>query len=162
MVMVLISRMARPSSSAHGSNSPSAGRPLVTLLMMLLMVLGGPLMVPSAGSSPSAGRPLVTLLMMLLMVLGGVGTWTQEWVGPCTNRTVCGVTPWELESASTAEATSSRGGPSATPVAHLPNHRPCGALLTVAASRGGRLAPPLLMMVTLLTSFWLRFAKETS
>ena len=46
MVMVLISRMARPSSSAHGSNSPSAGRPLVTLLMMLLMVLGGPLMVP--------------------------------------------------------------------------------------------------------------------
>ena len=38
----------------------------------------------------------------------------------------------------------------------------CGALLTVAASRGGRLAPPLLMMVTLLTSFWLRFAKETS
>ena len=65
MVMVLISRMARPSSSAHGSplmmpvrragNSPSAGRPLVTLLMMLLMVLGGPLM--------SAGRPLVTLLM---------------------------------------------------------------------------------------------------
>ena len=46
MVMVLISRMARPSSSAHGSNSPSAGRPLATLLMMLLMVLGGPLMVP--------------------------------------------------------------------------------------------------------------------
>ena len=41
MVMVLISRMARPSSSAHGSNSPSAGRPLVTLPMMLLMVLGG-------------------------------------------------------------------------------------------------------------------------
>ena len=60
MVVVLISRMARP-------NSPSAGRPLVTLLMMLLMVLGGPLMV----RSPSAGRPLVTLLMMLLMVLGG-------------------------------------------------------------------------------------------
>ena len=69
MVVVLISRMARPSSSAHGSplmmpirragNSPSAGRPLVTLLMMLLMVLGGPLMV----RSPSAGRPLVTLLM---------------------------------------------------------------------------------------------------
>ena len=32
---------------------------MVTLLMMLLMVLGGPLMV----RSPSAGRPLVTLLM---------------------------------------------------------------------------------------------------
>ena len=103
MVMVLISRMARPLVTllmmllmVLGGPLMSAGRPLVTLLMMLLMVLGGPL--------PSAGRPLVTLLMMLLMVLGGIGTWTQGWVGPCTNRTVCGVTPWELESASTTEA----------------------------------------------------------
>ena len=27
-----------------------------------------------------------------------------QWRPPCTNRTVCGVTPWELESASTTEA----------------------------------------------------------
>ena len=40
-------------------SSPSADRPLVTLLMMLLMMLLMPLMV----RSPSAGRPLVTLLM---------------------------------------------------------------------------------------------------
>ena len=115
-----------------------------------MMSAGRPLM--------SAGRPLVTLLMMLLMV------------GPCTNRTVCGVTPWELESASAAEATSSRGSPSAMPVAHLPHHRPCGALLIVQARApsAGRplmasmmiVAPPLLLMVTRVLG--LRFAKETS
>ena len=107
-------------------------------------------------------RPLVTLLMMLLMVLGGIGTWTQGWVGPCTNRTVCGVTPWELESASTAEATSSRGSPSATPVAHLPHHRPCGALLIGRPSMASMMivAPPLLLMV--MRVLGLRFAKETS
>ena len=85
----------------------------------------------------------------------GIGTWTQGWVGPCTNRTVCGVTPWELESASTAGATSSRGSPSATPVAHLPHHRPCGALLIVQArapSAGRPLMASMMIVAPPLTT----------